>query len=249
MTKREKITLKAKEILAANPSGVRFSELVRSLQEAFPGEAYGNFTGAIWNLDSRFPSEIYKPSRGLFRLTQFKSDEPAAITVEPVETVQVAGKIREADFYEAFANYLVQDLEECTKAIPLGGSMFGAKWGTPDIFGIFKARESDIFKASLEVVVAEVKTDCSQPITAFGQACAYRLFAHKSYLVVPRDSQKEDIDRLDALCVISGIGLILFDTTNVQFPDFEIRVRAAKHEPDAFYINSYLKRIADTLEL
>ena len=72
MTKKENITLKAKEILAANPGGVRFSELVRSLQEAFPGEAYGNFTGAIWNLDSRFPNEIYKPSRGLFRLIEIQ---------------------------------------------------------------------------------------------------------------------------------------------------------------------------------
>lgn len=143
----------------------------------------------------------------------------------------------------------MQDLEECTKAVALGGSMFGAKWGTPDIFGIFKARESDIFKAPLEVVVAEVKTDCSQPITAFGQACAYRLFAHKSYLVIPRHSQKEDVDRLDALCVLSGIGLILFDATSAQFPEFQIRVGASKHEPDAFYINSYLKRIADALDL
>lgn len=190
MTKKEIITAKAKEILAVNPSGVRFSELVRNLQEVFPGEAYGNFTGAIWNLDSRFPTEIYKPARGLFRLTQFKTDEPAETTSEAVESVQTPGRIRESHFYEAFANYLVQDLEECTKAIQLGGSMFGAKWGTPDIFGIFKARESDIFKPALEVVVAEVKTDCSQPITAFGQACAYRLFAHKSYLVIPRDSQK-----------------------------------------------------------
>jgi len=249
MTKKEKITAKAKEILAANPSGVRFSELVRNLREAFPGEAYGNFTGAIWNLDSRFPTEIYKPARGLFRLTHFRSDEPAETMSEQVESVEIPGRFRESHFYEAFANYLVQDLEECTKAIQLGGSMFGAKWGTPDIFGIFKARESDIFKPALEVVVAEVKTDCSQPITAFGQACAYRLFAHKSYLVIPRDSQKEDIARLDALCVLSGIGLILFDATNVQLPEFQIRVRAAKHEPDAFYVNSYLKRIADRLEL
>ncbi len=208
MTKKEKITAKAKEILAANPSGVRFSELVRNLREAFPGEAYGNFTGAIWNLDSRFPTEIYKPARGLFRLTHFRSDEPAETMSEQVESVEIPGRFRESHFYEAFANYLVQDLEECTKAIQLGGSMFGAK-----------------------------------------QACAYRLFAHKSYLVIPRDSQKEDIARLDALCVLSGIGLILFDATNVQLPEFQIRVRAAKHEPDAFYVNSYLKRIADRLEL
>src|SRR5436190_18701070 len=76
----------------------------------------------------------------------------------------------------------------------------------------------------------------NQLITAFGQACAYKLFSHRTYLVVPRDASKEDIDRLDALCMIFGIGFILFDSSNAKSPEFAIKVRAAKHEPDSFYV-------------
>jgi hypothetical protein len=245
MTKKEKITLKAKEILADNPEGIRFSELVNRLWEAFPGEAQGNLTGSIWNLDTRFPDEIYKPSRGLFRLIKFKEEEAPP----PLELPKETDKVREESFYQAFADWLIRDLEECTVAIPLGGNKFKEKWGTPDIFGVFKGRDSDIIKSSMEVVVAEVKIDTNQLITAFGQACAYRLFAHKSYLVIPIDSQLEDIDRLDSLCIIFGIGLILFDATNPASPAFQIRARATKHEPDFFYANRYLKLIADDLHL
>jgi hypothetical protein len=249
VTKKERITLKAKEILASTPTGIRFSDLVSRLQKEFPDDPYGTITGAVWNLDARFPQELYKPSLGLFRLAKFKT-EPAPVPPEPApETTPEPGVVREADFYQPFADYLVNDLEECTTAIPLGGSRFGSKWGTPDVFGIFKSRESDIVKTPLEVVVVEVKIDTSQLVTAFGQACADKLFAHRSYLVVPHDSQPEDIGRLDALCVIFGIGLILFDSATPRVPDFEIRVRAAKHEPDSFYVNQCVGQIADELHL
>ena len=65
--------------------------------------------------------------------------------------------------------------------------------------------------------------------------------------MIPENAQKEDIDRLDALCLISGIGLVLFNPDNRQSPDFKIRVRASKHEPDAFYINTYVKKIEELL--
>jgi hypothetical protein len=248
-TKKERITRKAKEILGGEPSGLRFSELVSLLRVEFPDDPYGTITGTVWNLDTRFPTEIYKPSRGLFRLIRFRS-EPAPMAPEPTpETTTGPERIREVDFYQPFADYVVNDLEECTRAIPLGGNRFGSKWGTPDVFGILRSREGDIFKTPLEVVVAEVKIDTSQLITAFGQACAYKLFAHRSYLVVPRDSPPEDIDRLDSLCVIFGIGLILFDPKAPRAPEFEIRVRATKHEPDSFYVNQCVRLIADELEL
>jgi hypothetical protein len=84
-------------------------------------------------------------------------------------------------------------------------------------------------------------------ITAFGQACSYKIFSHKSYIVVPNESLDEDLTRLDALCRIFGIGLILLDSTSPKQPGFEIRVRAAKHEPDMFYVNRYMKLIEDDL--
>jgi hypothetical protein len=34
-------------------------------------------------------------------------------------------------------------LEECTKAIQLGGNTFKDKWGTPDVIGKRESRKSD----------------------------------------------------------------------------------------------------------
>lgn len=249
-TKKERITEKTFEFLEATPHGLQFSELVAQLHVAFPGDPHGTITGTIWNLDARFPDLIYKPSRGLFRLTKYRdASAPSQISVPLATTSVPSGAPREAAFYEPFADYLVNDLEECTKAIALGGNRFGGKWGTPDVFGIFRSRESDIVKTPLEVIVAEIKTDTLQLITAFGQSCAYKLFSHRSYLVVPREAQPEDIGRLDSLCNIFGIGLILFDATQPDNPAFQIRVRAAKHEPDAFYVNQNVRLIADKLGL
>ena len=244
-TKKDRITSAAKELLVQNNEGLRFSELVSRLHAAFPDDPHGTITGTVWNLDTRFPDEIYKPSRGLFRLLRFREGTPPA----PVAAVsqKTAPSIRESDFYEPFADYLVNELEECTVAVPAGGNRFGGKWGTPDVFGIFKARESDIVKTPREVVVAEIKLDAGQLITAFGQVCGHKLFSHRSYLVVPRQAPPKDIHRLDALCLIFGIGLILYDTTKPNDPSFQIRVRAAKHEPDSFYVNQNIRIIANDL--
>ena len=179
-TKRERITDKAFELLEATPNGIHYSELVAQLHVAFPDDPHGTITGSIWNLDTKFSERVYKPSRGLFRLAKFREEvmvqqPPAQVTLAPA-----LGAPHESAFYEPFADYLVNDLEECTKAIGLGGNRFGGKWGTPDVFGILRPRESDIVKSPLEVIVAEVKTDTSQLIIAFGQACAYKLFAHRS---------------------------------------------------------------------
>jgi len=249
-TKKELITEKTIELLEATPLGIQYSELVAQLHVAFPEDPHGTITGTIWNLDARQPDLIYKPSRGLFRLTRYQETAaPIQASVPPTTAQTPQGSPREIAFYEPFADFLVNDLEECTKAIALGGNRFGGKWGTPDVFGIFRSRESDIVKTPLEVIVAEVKTDTLQLITAFGQSCAYKLFSHRSYLVVPREAQPEDIGRLDSLCTIFGIGLILFDATQSENPAFQIRVRAARHEPDAFYVNQNVKLIADQLGL
>jgi hypothetical protein len=96
-------------------------------------------------------------------------------------------------------------------------------------------------------VSAEIKTDSNTLITAFGQACSYRLFSHKVYLVIPNSSSESDLARLDALCRLYGIGLILFDAQKPKDPGYEIRVRAGKNEPDMFYVNRNLKTVEDEL--
>src|SRR5207245_4914040 len=134
------------------------------------------------------------------------------VAVTPVEST----KIKEEDIYGSFADYLVKELEECSKAILLGGNKFKDKWGTPDVIGVLKPRPTDIFPFPTEIVSAEVKLDYSGLITAFGQACSYKLFSHKSYIVVPETAQEEDISRLDSLCMIFGSYAKLVSDSEVE---------------------------------
>ena len=108
-------------------------------------------------------------------------------------------------------------------------------------------KKSDIIQAATEIVSGEIKLDSAGLITAFGQACAYKIFSHRSYIVVPRNASEEDIARLDALCMIFGLGLVLFDAGSPSKPSYTIRVRALKHEPDMFYVNQKMKLIEDEL--
>ncbi len=237
-TSKEKIIAKALEILQANPEGVRYSVLVREISQRLPEIPINTVHGIIWNLDARSPKYVYKAARGLFRHIKYKEKEKGG--VEPY-------KIKEEEFYKPFADWLVNDLEECTKAIRLGGNKFKDKWGTPDVIGKREPRRSDIVKPPIEIVSAEIKIDTKDLITAFGQACAYKLFSHKSYIVAPKNSSQEDISKLDALCLIFGIGLVLFKSETPDDPQFEIRVRPIRHEPDMFYVNKYMKLIEKEL--
>lgn len=239
----------ALEVLEEKPEGIRYSDLKRKILEQNNSFNPNTISGATWDLEATFPDKIYKPDRGVFRLLKFKED----FATQPDQQLTTAAKtskkksIKEEDFYQPFADWLVNELEECTSAIGLGGNIFRDKWGTPDVVGVRETKRSDIIQFPTEIVVGEIKTDSNGLITAFGQACAYRIFSHKSYIVVPNNSQIEDITRLDTLCRQFGIGLILFDNQAPEDPQFEIRVRAIKHEPDMFFVNKNLKLIEDKL--
>ncbi len=243
MTSKERIIGKALELLQGAPHGIRYSEFVRQVNELLPDIPKNTIHGTLWNLEVQRPDEVYKPARGLYLHTSLK---PSG-TVEPAKPAAPTPKVKEEQFYDPFADWLVNELEECTKAIAVGGNTFKDKWGTPDVIGIREPKKSDIIKFPTEIVSAEVKIDTAGLITAFGQACSYRLFSHKSYIVVPVDAPEDDVARLDTLARIFGIGFILFDSKVPAEPEFEIRVRATKHEPDMFYVNRYLKLIEDEL--
>ena len=234
VTKR--ITDKAFELLEQFPKGLRYSELHAKISASDASFNANTINGRIWNLDALFPDKVYKPSKGLFRLLKHKPADEHAVS-----------KIKEEDFYQQFADWLTNEIEDVTVAIPLGGNKFKDKWGTPDVIGKRESRRSDIIKGMTEIVSAEIKTDTVQLITAFGQACAYKIFSNKVYLVVPSKSSDEDLDRLDSLCQIFGIGLVTFDATKPTAPDFRIMVRAARHEPDLFYTNKYMALIEKEL--
>ncbi|MFH8038621.1 MAG: hypothetical protein QXJ14_01250 [Candidatus Aenigmatarchaeota archaeon] len=238
--KQKIIREEAIKILENTANGLRYSEIVKEISNRYPNFNIKEIQWAVWDLDRQLPDKVYKPGRGLFRHIKFKG-----LDLTSVETKQE--KIGEDKFYKPFAEFLVNETEEATKAIPLGGNRFKDRWGTPDVIGIKEPSRGDIIQVPTEVISAEIKSDTSNLITAFGQACSYKLFSHKVYLVIPKDSPEEDISRLDSLCIIFGIGLVLFDANNSENPKFEIRVRPVKHEPDIFYTNRYLASIKDEL--
>jgi len=242
-TSKEKIVAQALGLLKESQRGYRYSQLHKELCKRLPNIPANTIHGAMWDLDQQFPDKVTKPSRGLFLHASFQDVDTS--TKKKVGPSKV--KISEAEFYEPLADWLVHELEECTKAIPLGRNKFKDKWGTPDVIGKRESKRSDIIPAPIEVISAEVKKDTSQLVTAFGQACAYRLFSHKSYLVIPNSSTQDDLARMNALCMLYGIGLVLFENTSPKDPNFDIQMRALKHEPDMFYVNKYLVAIEDEL--
>jgi len=129
-TNREKIEGAIREALASFQEGLRYSELVRYIKEKHPEIKENTIHGALHSLREKIRSgdikDIVIPERGLFRLVREEAFP------KPVEG------IREQDLYQPFAQYLTDELEECSRAVPLGGKVFEDKWGTPDVFGIYR---------------------------------------------------------------------------------------------------------------
>jgi len=231
---------KAREIIAKNKGGIKCSDIIEQILVPYPETEKNTIYGSVRDLHIRYPQEISKPSRGLF--------VPVAVipasTESPVEHAVEFPKFKEEDFYEAFADWLKNDLDEVTDAASLGGAAMGKKWGTPDVVGIYKPLASNLIKFPIEIVSAEIKIDPGQPVVAFGQAIAYRLFSTKTYIAMPISMTLEDQSRLEALCMLFGVGFVLFES-NSENPRFQIRVRAQKYTPDMFYVNEFAERLKE----
>jgi hypothetical protein len=239
LTMKEIVEL-GRKIIAESPEGIRYAELVRRISKTSPENAR-TIPAGIWNLHRKFPQEIAKPSRGLFM--------PVGAVPPPVPPVDTGGSPRQAytvndesDFYGSFAEWLKTDLGEVTEVAPLGGAAMGRKWGTPDVVGVYKPEAGDLVKFQPEIVSAEIKIDPQQPVVAFGQAIAYRLFSSKTYIAMPNSMIPEDHDRLESLCMLFGVGMVLFEL-NPKEPHFVIRVRARRFSPDMFYVNEFAERL------
>ena len=129
-----------------------------------------------------------------------------------------------------------------TVVASLGGAGLRSKWGTPDVVSIYKPLASNLIKFPVEIVSAEIKIDPQAPVVAFGQAVAYRLFSTKTYIATPTSLAEEDQGRLESLCMLFGVGLVLFDLSK-DAPEFSIRVRAQRFSPDMFYVNEFADRL------
>mgnify|MGYP001599457475 CR=1 FL=1 len=241
-TSRERLREKAVDLLQAHPSGLHYKELHGLLLQELPAIPANTIHGALWSLTSTPHKNVFKPTRGVYK---FRPHDAGAVPeVVPPATSQ---NIREEDFYESFANWLKAELGECTEAVALGGSAMGKKWGTPDVIGIYRPSTRDLIKLNAEITSAEIKINPALPIEAFGQSIAYRLFSAQVYLVEPNTMLEEDKDRIEALCMLFGVGFVLFDL-KPKAPDFRIRVRAQRFSPDMFYVNQFAERLFDTRE-
>lgn len=224
-------------------------DLFRTVEAGAPGTPHNSVHGAIHNLLTTRPAEIVKIARGIYRLAKFiEADDATAsaqesiIVATPVRSQTVGSEaLTEQDFYSSFAEWLEVN-DEATVASALGGASLGGKWGTPDVIGVLKPRAQDIFKFEPQIVTAEIKAVPNQPVVAFGQAVAYRLFSHKSYVVVPNTTSSDDINRLKSLCSIHGVGLVFF-ALNKDQPDYAVAVLPENAAPDMFYVNNMLERL------
>jgi hypothetical protein len=59
---------------------------------------------------------------------------------------------------------------------------------------------------------------------------------------MPTTLTEEDQSRLESLCMLFGVGLVLFNL-NKEAPEFSIRVRAQRFSPDMFYVNEFADRL------
>jgi hypothetical protein len=228
---------KAVELLQSNPQGLHYIELHGLIAQALPNIPPNTIHGALWTLTTNPPKGVFKPTRGLYK---YRPDDSVPDTGEP--SPAPSPSLREEDFYEPFAIWLKTELDECTEAVALGGAAMGKKWGTPDVVGIYKPSARDIIKFNSEITSAEIKINSSDPITAFGQAIAYRLFSTQTYLVEPDTMGDEDKARIESLCILFGVGFVLFKP-NPKNPQFSIRVRAQRFNPDMFFVNQFAEQL------
>src|SRR5262245_13183691 len=99
----------AKQIIAQTPGGIRYSELVQRIATAHPETPKNTIHGSVWDLDKTYSGEVFKPSRGLFTM-----DGETTKRIEPPVLVTPTTS-RESDFYDSFAEWLKNDLDEATE--------------------------------------------------------------------------------------------------------------------------------------
>lgn len=230
----------ARKIIGESSGGIRYSVLVQQIASSNPETPKNTIHGAVWDLDKTYSGQVFKPSRGLFTIVTGTSGNGTVKPSVPTTTP----RLNESDFYESFAEWLKNDLDEATEAIALGGAGLRSKWGTPDVVGTFKPLPTNRVKFDLEIISAEIKVSPTESITAFGQATAYRLFSHKVYLVMPSNMPEEDQSRIEALSLLFGVGFIQFDP-DADNPRYRVRVRAQRYSPDMFYVNEFAERLHD----
>lgn len=247
VTKR--IREKAYEIINERRYGIRYSELVDKLQRENPTFNPNTIYAQVSDLRNHkdYKNKLAQINRIYITTENEKNINSSDNSAEEPEIDRKTP--REEEFYKKFADFLRDDLGECNVAKPYGNSKNALKWGTPDVVGYSDIKMTSSFKRDPELVAGELKavTKSADLITAFGQAAAYLLFCHRSYIAVPQSSKPDDLNRLESLCILFGIGLLLFDNKDPSKVQFKIRNRSQRHEPDIVQLNNFGGPIIDFL--
>lgn len=120
----QQIRERAKQIVQESATGIRYSVLVRRICEEHPETPKNTVYGSVWDLDTRFPDLIHKPSRGLY-LPLHKGEFLSPVVTELVKLP------KEEEFYDPFADWLKNELDEVTVAVAIGGAGFQKSGGRP----------------------------------------------------------------------------------------------------------------------
>jgi len=132
----ERIRATALSLLDVHPNGLRYSELQRKIKETDNDFKPNTISGCTWDLDVQYPNEVYKPSRGLFRLKKYREtntvEQPPSLhptdQQPPLVSPSEISPVKEEDFYCPFAEWLKNEIEDVTDAIPLGRNKFKDRW-------------------------------------------------------------------------------------------------------------------------
>lgn len=156
--------------------------------------------------------------------------------------------MKEKDYYESVVRY-VRSKCKCTTAVALGhgGGKDTLKWSTPDVVGVIRSEPDDAAQFPTEVVSVEVKVKGDGLMEGFGQACAYRLFSHRVYLVIPEPKGEGERQQIKTLCSNFGVGLVYFvlrdDPKRLFSTSYKKQLNAPSHSPDRFYVGGFLERL------
>ena len=68
-----RIYSKALETLEKYPEGIRWKDLSEAIQKSNPDFHPKTINGCVWKQVEKFPDKVYKPSKGVFRLINFRN--------------------------------------------------------------------------------------------------------------------------------------------------------------------------------
>lgn len=62
------------QLLENNPKGLHWSELLRQIREKDTSLHPKTINGYVWKLIEKYPDKVFKPAKGIFCLTKYKTE-------------------------------------------------------------------------------------------------------------------------------------------------------------------------------